>query len=296
MILKPLYKVDLIEKDGQHFYAVDGSETHFPGVTGILGYINKPFLQPWIAKVTAEYIQRILTKVSAMHHVTRKPGIHSINFPDERFLNLLVRRAKLQHRFIKESAERIGSEAHKQFDFFIKGEQIWPLTFPFSESFNYWKKKEKLKIICCDTKLASLKYGYGGAMDVGLEDSDGKLVIGDFKTGKSIHDDHAYQVGGAYAQAAKETFGLDYVPRAVIIRFERNKKKYQRWEVRDHSHAFRGFMAAFELKKVSEEIHFTNQEIIKEKKVKIKKIAPESFSGKRGEEPLVSNNRKKSGD
>lgn len=256
--LSPLYHVGLIAKDNQHFYTVDMSQTFLPGVTGILSMRSKDALVPWATKVTADFIFKRIKQVYG-YRLT------------DRFMDRLYSRAKKQPRFEKESAAYAGTNAHNIFDSIIcrerevKGETI------FMESFAHWLKTEKLKIVKGDTKIASLQYGYGGSLDVLLQDEDGKLVIGDFKTGKNLYDSHAYQVA-AYSQAFKETYGLDYRPQGVVLRFCKGKAQYERREVSDIDIAFEGFKACLDMFHNSKYIQFKNRELVKVEKVKKEKV------------------------
>lgn len=254
MILTPLYKVQLIEKDGKHFYSVNDSPTYLNGVTGILGMVAKEALVPWAARVTAEYIQGRLLRVKG-YRLT------------DRFLDRLFSRAKKQPRFAKERAARIGSNAHAVFDSIIKkNKEVVGIT-EFIESFAYWLKTEKLRIVQGDTKVASIKYGYGGSLDVLLQDETGRLVIGDFKTGNYIYDSHAYQVA-AYSQAFVETYGLNYMPGGVVFRFCKGKFTYERREIADIGISFEGFKAALDLFNNHKYVQYKNRELIKPKKEK----------------------------
>ncbi len=256
MKLEPLYEVKLVEQDDQHYYTIGDDPTYRQGVTGILGVISKFALLPWTAKVTAEYIRSILLK-------TRGKG----EFTD-RFLETLVKRSKKQPRFVKEKAATIGSNAHTLFDRFIK-EKMELSDSPYKESFLHWVKTEKLKIISGDIKIGSLQHSYGGSLDAVGEDEEGNLWIADFKTGKNIWDTHAYQVG-AYAQAMKETYGLDKLPNGVIIRFEKGKPQYERKEILNMSDCFNTFLHAKSLFEAERRDKFVNRQLVKEKKEKKK--------------------------
>lgn len=256
MLPKPLFKVSLIESEGQHRYCVNDDPTFLPGVTGILNEINKPFLLQWAAKETALFMQKILTKIKAVDFVRLD-------------LDLLVNRAKKQHRFIKEKAARIGSEAHGIFDAWIKHAPEAFDETPFAGSFNCWLKNNPFKIVAGDTPVASIIYGYGGKIDVALEEN-GKLIVGDFKTSKSIWPNHGYQVA-LYAQALKETYGLSYMPEGYIFRFEKDKPKYEKRKVRSVPDSFLAGKAALDLYNAQQLVHFSERETIKEKKEKIKK-------------------------
>lgn len=260
MNLKPLYRVDLVEDKGQHFYCVDNDPTFLPGVTGILDCISKVALIPWAAKETALYMQKILLRVRWLRE------------PEDRFFETLVKRAKKQPRFIKERAAEIGSHAHRCFDSVLKKDKEVYGTTPFMASFEHWLKTEKLTILKGDTRVASLEHGYGGSLDALAQDETGKLIVIDFKTGKSLYESHAFQVS-AYSQAFKETYGLDYRPEGVIIRFEKDKPKYERRETRDINDSFAAFKAALDLSKALKLVHFQNRQTIKPMKIKEKENA-----------------------
>jgi hypothetical protein len=251
-LLTPKYHVDLIEHEGQHFYTVDKNPTYLPGVTGILNCIAKEALLPWCARETALYMNRIFLKIRGKRDVS------------DRFLETMVKRAKKQPKFIKEQAARVGTHAHKVFDGIINLAKD-PGSTPYLDSFMHWLSTERLKIVQGDTKVASLKYGYGGSLDVLLQDGDGRYIIGDFKTGKYLYDSHSYQVS-AYSQGFMETYGIDYRPEGVIIRFERDKPSYERRETRDINDSFLAFKAAKDLCEAQKLVHFQNRELIKKAK------------------------------
>lgn len=246
--LTPKYKVDLVELDGQHLYTVDNNPTYLPGVTGILNCIAKEALLPWCARETALYMRKIFEKV--------KHRGYDLN---ERFLDKLVKRAKKQPKFIKETAARVGSHAHKVFDSIIRLEKE-PGWTPYLDSFMYYLATEKPEFISGDLKVASLEYGYGGSLDA-LVNEKGRLVICDWKTGKSIWPGMAAQVS-AYSFAMKETYGLDYYPEARIYRFEKNKNKYETCKVRDIKDSFSVFECASRLCSQAKLVAFENKRII----------------------------------
>lgn len=250
--LKPLYEVKLHIKGNDHYYTIGEDPKFYQGVTGILGVISKFALIPWTAKETALYMQK---RVSQFAHRAY-----------EMDLELLVRRAKKQHRFIKEKAAEVGSYAHSLFDKRIK-EGIELEENPYKESFDFWLKNEKLKIIAGDLKIGSKTYGYGGSLDAVGVDDNGRLWVIDFKTGKSIWDSHAYQVG-SYAQALMETYGLDQMPEGVIVRFEKDKPQFERKEVLNIRDSFNTFLHAKQIFDAEKRDKFINRELIKKAKEK----------------------------
>lgn len=237
--LIPKYKVSLIAENSQHKYTVNDEPTFLPGVTGILDELAKHALLPWTAKEVAEYM-RIRAEQWISHGYRCKKNHNQV-----RFFDVLVKRAKKQARFIKESAAVKGSAAHKIFDEIIKQGFTKASESKLVESFNFWIHEEPIKIIQGDTCVASIKFGYGGSLDA-LGWENGKIVIIDFKTGRQIYDSHAYQVA-SYSYAMKETYGLDYYPEAYIIRFDQKKVRYERRHIANVHDSFKCFQDALDI-------------------------------------------------
>lgn len=258
--LVPLYRVERIDEEGRHLYTVNGSDTSFPGVTTILSVVGKDALVPWAAKESVDYVFNRLAKVKG-YKLT------------ERFMERLQSRAKKQPRFAKERAGRNGTQAHNAFDAYINDQPAGPGNTPFWESFQYWLEKEKLRIVIGDTKVASLVYQFGGSIDVLLADENNKLIIGDFKTSKGLYDAYAYQIS-AYCQAFRETYGLDYIPEGVVVRFVKDRPCFERREVRDINDSFAGFKAALDLFNNTKLVHYKNRELVKPMKLKKEKAKP----------------------
>jgi hypothetical protein len=238
MKLTPNYTVKLLEKDNKHFYSVDNDPTLYPGSTTVLSVISKPYLINWSAKETAEYTKKILNRVRDIKGVYLR----------DKFLSILYFRSKKQHKFKKESSADIGTRAHKAIDDIINGND--PIITPdinfCVDGFILWLSENSLTIISGDLKLASLKYGYGGSLDALAVDHDGKLVVIDFKTSNQISDEYALQVA-SYCNALKEQFGLDYMPRGIIVRFSKVKVEIEIREIRSVEDSFKCFESALNL-------------------------------------------------
>jgi len=267
MILpKPRYAVDLIAENDKHNYSIDGNQTYLPGVTGILDMASKPALVAWSAKTTALYMAQIIRKAQDL----QKANLALPRYLSARFIDTLVLRAKRQPHFAKVKAGEIGSAAHALIDQHITGKTAISTmgSMPtVMKSYLLWREKEKLKVVGGDLKVASLKYGYGGSLDVLLQDENGALVIGDFKTSNYIFDTYAAQVA-SYAMALVETYGLKEVPRGVIVRFDKEKVGYERREVSSISDSFKIFRACLDLYSANQLVHFSNRETVRPEKVK----------------------------
>jgi hypothetical protein len=253
MELVPKWHIERLEINGRHNYSIDGLPSFFVGVTSILDVLSKPALPAWAAKCTAEYMDKAIGKILS---AGTKEGFYN--------RELLIKRSKKQHRFEKEEAGRFGSLFHSLANGDIKEvpeshKIVW-------ESYQLWLANNKLKIIQGDTKVVSPPYGYGGAFDCLAEDEQGKLVIVDYKTGKSLYDVHASQVA-AYAKAAMETFGLEEMPRGLVVRFDKSKVKAEEKYVLDMNKSFELFESALDIYQLIQLNHFGESHTLKPPKI-----------------------------
>lgn len=237
--MKPLYDVKLITYERSHFYTINDDETMLPGVTTALSSIAKPALVPWAAKTATDNIKEYL-----MQHATGR-----ILTVEE------IEKACLEGKnlYKKKSAEAadIGSRAHKAINAIVEGREpvVDEETKIPVEAFRKYVETKALKIEMGDTKIASAIHKYGGSLDaIGIE--DGKVIIVDFKTSKAIYAEYAFQVA-AYSYAFQETYGLDYLPDALIIRVGKDKPDFEVKRVTNIEQAFLTFKAALTLYRMS---------------------------------------------
>lgn len=254
--LKALYKVERLDIDGKHFYSVNNSTTYFIGVTSALETQAKDALLPWAARITTEYIREKLD-------LFRSIDPSRIN---DKFLTLLMKRGKKQHRFQKNTAGLTGTMCHALYEDHIKGEtclrEVSPELQMQIDSFLLWLEEEQPEFVLGDTKIASPTFGYGGSIDALGIDSSGRYYIIDFKTSGGIYDSHAKQVA-AYAFGFRETYGLDYTPEAMIVRFGKKRVEAEvRW-IRSTMDSFLGFKAALDSYKNNQLESFSTRKLIR---------------------------------
>ena len=203
------YKID---RDENHAYTVEykGNTTILPGVTGILDIVGSKDkvnrLMGWAKK-------NCLLKVA--EHIRAYSGKSLI--VDEIWIEAVRKSAWKRDKEMLKEAGDLGTRVHNAIDAFIKGEE--PLldtdTKQGYNNFQSWLKESGIKLIQGDTYIASLKMGYGGAMDA-LGEKDGKLIAIDFKTSNSIHETYSLQVA-AYVMGCEETFDID-IDKAYVLR------------------------------------------------------------------------------
>jgi len=151
--------------------------TRVPGVTTILGVINKPALVNW-----------------ANHQ-----GLAGIN----------------TSKYVDELAD-IGTLAHAMIAHFLGGPEPDLDDYSKNQidraenavlSFHEWAKGKDMETNFSERQMVSEELRYGGTVDwIGA--IDGVETVLDLKTGKAIYDEHLYQVA-AYWNLFKEADGWD---------------------------------------------------------------------------------------
>jgi len=161
----------------------DGSKV--PGVTTVLGILNKPALVIWANKLGLQ-------------------GIDSSKYRDE--------------------MADIGTLAHQMIVDYFKGETTDTSEYSKSQidlaencllSFWEWEKGHKIEVIMAEAQLISTEYDYGGTIDC-FCNLDGQPTLLDFKTGKAIYPEFFYQLA-AYKQLLTEAGNLIQVTRILRI-------------------------------------------------------------------------------
>lgn len=242
--LKPKYSVKFIDDFG-HFYVIEGENERLHSVTAINKYACTPekldILMSWANKVMGEHIKIVLEN--------HEGSLEDLD------IDKLIKEGKGKRKEFLNKAGDIGTRLHNAVDSFFCTGKIPALDddiqTPF-QNFMSWFNKNEYKVILADTILASKQYRYGGRMDALLEDKEGNLIIVDFKTSSSISSIEYKLQLAAYRQALKETYGIDNINKGMLIRFDKEKKVFETLEVNDLDDYFKGFLAALQLKELSE--------------------------------------------
>lgn len=248
--LKPNYKVELIVKGKSHLYKVtqqDGKESILPGVTGVLGIIAKPALVNWAKKEALAVV-----RAGLLHRLGGKASKKIAVSAD--FIDKLIEVAKANPDKQKDDAASLGTRIHAYIDAVITGKPLGKIDNDMLKpvmGFDAWWKSANIEILMGDTRVASLKHGYGGSLDaLGYDLANMTLVLTDWKSSKGIWLEYALQVA-AYCKAFEETFGIPIL-RAIIVRFAKDgqsgtPKGFEVAELRNIDESFAAFLAAKEL-------------------------------------------------
>ncbi len=143
------------------YYAKDG--TWLPGVTTVLGVLNKPALVVWANNL----------------------GLEGIKVRE--YVDVLA---------------QIGTIAHDMICCHVKNEPFKTDNLPADLidaaenaflKYLEWAKAHTVEPILCEAKLVSENLKYGGTVDF-YGKIDGVLTLKDYKTAKAIYPEHLYQV------------------------------------------------------------------------------------------------------
>lgn len=202
-----------IGRDEEHNYTVDDGvrPVILPGTTGILDVVGSKektnSLMGWSKK------QALLKVADILRSYSGKP----ITI-DEKIIEFIRKSAWKRDKELFEKAGDIGDKVHEAIDNKIKGfnsvlDEKAQIGF---NNFISWLDGSGIKITHGDTYVASLEWGFGGAMDA-LGEKDGQVILLDWKTSNALRDTYPLQAA-AYAIAFEETYGIK-VDRAIVVRF-----------------------------------------------------------------------------
>jgi hypothetical protein len=197
-------QVTLQYDDAKHKYVAieqaDGRVIVPPSITTVLGVINKPALVQWAVNCAIDYLRNCLCE-----------GEFSTEDID-RFLD----EAKYAHRFVKQQAADIGSEAHNWLEaywraklFDIQGPDELPENQQVRncvEAALKWIDSHKITPLLIERALYSRKHEVAGRMDK-LAFVDGRLSVVDWKSSTGLWPEYVLQTS-AYAKIYEEEMGV----------------------------------------------------------------------------------------
>ena len=159
--------------------------TKVPGVTTVLGILNKPALVKWANNLGLQ-------------------GIDSSKYRDE-----MADIGTLAHQLILNYFNKAKTDTSE-----YSQSQI-DLAENCLLSFWEWEKGRKIEVIMAEAQLVSQEYGFGGTIDCFCK-LDGQPTLLDFKTGKAIYPEMFCQLA-AYEQLLAEAGQLIEVTRILRI-------------------------------------------------------------------------------
>lgn len=170
----------------QRYHLADG--TQVPGVTTVLGVLDKPYLVAWANRMGLQ-------------------GIDSRKYTDE--------------------AASVGTLAHYLVECELAGVEPELMDYTPNQleraqhslsHFHQWRAQHDLDPVLVEAQLVSERYRFGGTVDC-IAWLDGVLTLMDNKTSSGIYDEHKWQVS-AYMALAHEH--VQPCTGARILRIPRN--------------------------------------------------------------------------
>lgn len=164
-----------------HRYKLDGQWV--PGVTTILGVLNKPALPKWAAGSVAEYVADNREAVEHLYYAGRGPMVAALKEVPWQRRDDAAARGSTFHDF----AERIAKGEEVD----VPDEQVGLVESCLAFMDDYGIDETALSEVC----VGSREHRYAGKVDLIANDA-----IWDYKSGKRIYASTAYQLS-AYANA-----------------------------------------------------------------------------------------------
>ena len=234
-------QIELIFDSFKHQYK-EGAEV-ITSVTQALSVINKPALISWAANMAIEYASSSI-----------EPGVAY----DEIQLATIWDASKKAHWQKKTEAGTVGTFVHKWIEQYINGENPGiPVNEGLKESvdkFLTWVQKHRVVFLSAEQPVYSKKYRYTGTLDF-ICKIDGKLYVGDLKTGAGIYNEYFLQTA-AYRQARSEEFPEEKYAGQLILRIGKDGS-FEFAKVSDYQSyklMLVGFIAALKLFEILKEL------------------------------------------
>jgi hypothetical protein len=207
-----------------HRYHVSDTKAAPDGVTTLCsGTIPKFQLIPWVGK----------TCVGAVRDGCLKVLEETGAFPGKKAFLSICAESETAHDNVRDAAGDSGSATHDLIEKHLLG---LPFVVPDDEkiaagftAFLEWREQTDVEILETERLIYSEKYFYCGKTDI-VGRRNGKLLIGDFKTGNSAgYESEWYQLAG-YAVALEEETG-DKIEEGLIVHLDKKTGRFKEYAV-----------------------------------------------------------------
>lgn len=169
---------------GNHSYRLDGKPV--PGVTTILGVLDKPAIPRWAAKAVAEHVADNPDGVDTLRGMGRDTLIAALaKVPWER----------------RDAAGTRGTTFHTLAERIANGEEVDvpESQVPLVENALQFMEDYDIHPVLTEAPVASREHRYAGTLDLIADSTVGRAIF-DWKSGKAIYPRFALQLA-AYAYA-----------------------------------------------------------------------------------------------
>ena len=228
--------------DKGHFYKHRDTGTKVISVTGILTLLSKPHLIPWSCKVALEYF------------IAHLLDWNEWSEPENR--EAIFKSAQFAHTGVRDDAGNVGTLAHDKIEEYLKdwithGTPIStirtivppdsdPRVFAAVRSAERIMQERNLIPIASEILVGSTKVRSAGTLDALVMDSDGKLILADWKTSNQVDPiGYTLQVA-AYAKFFEEMTSLK-IHKVQIFHLSKDYAKCDVWDVPRPARAYQMF-------------------------------------------------------
>ena len=244
--LLPQYRdisIEMTEKHQQHWYRVDGFDDLLPSVTTMLKCIDKSgAMIGWAKKTTLAKVRGSLLSRDA-------PGFEPGDYTGYiEWIEGVLADSKDAPEEERDRGASKGTSAHKLIADILSGQNP-SIPEGLARSVQGALKMiadKRLTVEAIEVPVWHPVCEYAGTVDMVARDTDGQLVVVDWKRAKGIYDEHGYQVA-AYADAIAELTG-EPVHTAYPVQLHHDESPpdftYYTEAVDDMSAAFEAFLAA----------------------------------------------------
>jgi hypothetical protein len=235
--LSPFLKPCPVEyHDENHTYTLRSNGKLVPGVTSIIGNLNKPFLVPWAAKEVVKHLGYFDSKTSKKEGEARlAAALYQIKGMDEAQYFAFLEEAKNAHARKSKDAADAGTRAHEWCEQYIKAAMLAdlsaevldlpedPLVASAVAAFLAWQASHNVTWLASELVVGSAEHEFGGTLDA-LAIVDGIPSLIDFKTSNQISKDYFIQTAGYHI--ALEEMGLRMWQR-IILRIPKDGSEFE---------------------------------------------------------------------
>lgn len=168
-----------------HSYTIDGERV--PGVTTIIGTLDKPALVAWAARETAAYADEHWPELSELRSADRIERLTKARFMSNR--KAIVR----------------GNRVHALGERIANGEQIDPAEIgdglrSWVEAYAKFLDDWDMEVLHTEMPIGKLDYRYAGTLDAIVRSPRLGTIVLDLKTGKGVYNEVGLQLA-AYRYA-----------------------------------------------------------------------------------------------
>ena len=183
--MTPTPRIGLRFTPGNHTYRLDGRPV--PGVTTIIGVLDKPALPRWAARTVAEYVADHREAVEHLYDMGRGPMVDAL------------RGVPWQRR---DDAATRGTSLHDIAEKIVTGQdvEVPEHMVAIVEQAVDFMETWGIQPVLIEAPCASRKHWYAGTLDLVADHNRGPRAIFDWKTGKAIYPGAAFQLN-AYGHA-----------------------------------------------------------------------------------------------